>query len=370
VRSALLGTILAVAAVAAALVFGTSFLRLIETPRLYGQNWQQQLDLEFGAVSGTIGSKIAGFQRGLAGYAAGNYGITYVDGHLVPTIGIEPVRSGNFLTLLAGRAPRRPGEIALGAQTLRAIHGHLGQTVTVLINSHQRPMRIVGTVVLPAFGQGSIVATDLGNGAVVPASVNSYPDPDTHCTGNQTCYNFFLTRYRSGVTMRAAAARLNETVAKLCPPYSCLVTSDQRPREIRNYGSVRDTPLALGVVLALLAAGTLAHVLLTSLRRRRRDLAMLKTLGLLRGQLLRVVSWQASALAAAALLVGLPLGVLAGRWAWALFARAAGVATGAAVPVPLLLAAIPATLALAILIAAGPGWAAARIRPARVLHAE
>jgi hypothetical protein len=54
----------------------------------------------------------------------------------------------------------------------------------------------------------------------------------------------------------------------------------------------------------------------------------------------------------------------------ALFARSAGVAPGADIPVPLLLAAIPATLALAILIAAGPGWAAARIRPARVLRAE
>ena len=82
---------------------------------------------------------------------------------------------------------------------------------------------------------------------------------------------------------------------------------------------------AFAIVLALLAVGTLTHMLLTSLRQRRRDLAMLKTLGLLRSQLLQVVSWQASALAAAALLAGLPLGVLAGRWAWVLFARSIGV---------------------------------------------
>jgi ABC-type lipoprotein release transport system permease subunit len=62
-------------------------------------------------------------------------------------------------------------------------------------------------------------------------------------------------------------------------------------------------------VLALLAVGTLAHVLLTGVQRRRRDLAVLKILGLLRSQLLRVVSWQASALAAVALLVGLPVGL-------------------------------------------------------------
>src|SRR6202034_2209300 len=126
----------------------------------------------------------------------------------------------------------------------------------------------------------------------------------------------------------------------------------------------------LGAVLALLAVGTLAHVLLTGVRRRRRDLAVLKTLGLTRAQLLRVVSWQASALAATALLVGLPLGILVGRWSWNLFAGAAGVASDAEVPVLLVLVAIPAVLVLANLIAAGPGWAAARLRPALVLRSE
>ena len=83
-----------------------------------------------------------------------------------------------------------------------------------------------------------------------------------------------------------------------------------------------------------------------------------------------MVSWQASALAAAALLVGLPLGILAGRWSWDLFAGSVGVARQADVPVPLVLLAIPAALVLANLIAAGPGWAAARIRPALVLRSE
>jgi hypothetical protein len=85
---------------------------------------------------------------------------------------------------------------------------------------------------------------------------------------------------------------------------------------------------------------------------------------------LGTVLWQATALAAAALAVGLPLGVLAGRWAWVLFARSAGVASAADVPVALVLATIPVTLVLAIVIAAGPGWTAARIRPAAILRSE
>jgi len=62
--------------------------------------------------------------------------------------------------------------------------------------------------------------------------------------------------------------------------------------------------------------------------------------------------------------------VLAGRWAWALFARSAGVSAVPDIPVTLVLLAIPVTLALASVIAAGPGWDAARLRPASVLRTE
>ena len=129
-------------------------------------------------------------------------------------------------------------------------------------------------------------------------------------------------------------------------------------------------PLILGVVLAVLAVATLAHVLLTSVRRRRRDIAMLKTLGLTRTQVLRLVAWQATALGAAALLAGLPLGVIAGRQAWVFFANAAGVAPQPNVPLPLILLAVPVTLLLANLIATWPGRNAARVRPAVALRAE
>lgn len=232
-------------------------------------------------------------------------------------------------------------------------------------------MRVVGEAVFPSFGLQGLAATDLGSGALVSASLLSYPEPVTGCSASETCYSFFLLRYRPGTNLNAAGTRLTAAVtAAGCPLLVCSVVGDQRPGDIQDYAGVRDTPLILGAVLALLAVGTLAHVLLTGVRRRRRDLAVLKTLGLTRAQLLRVVSWQASALAAAALVVGLPLGILVGRWSWNLFAGSAGVAPDADVPVLLVLVAIPAVLVLANLIAAGPGWAAARLRPALVLRSE
>ena len=382
VRSALIGTTVAVASVLAAVVFGASLIGLVSTPHRYGQNWAQVLNLGFGGVTMQFGAKVLAREPAIAGVAAGNYGQLSIGAGqtIVPAIGIDPVRGRDYLTLLAGRAPSGPSEIALGAQTMRAVHGRLGQTVQVTVDqvTHQpsygrtsRMMRIVGVAVFPAFSRGSFTATDLGTGAVVPAAVLSEQDPQTGCAGRVTCYNFFLLRYRPGADVRADGARLQAAVvASGCPPGSCLVTADQRPSDIRNYTGVRDTPLLLGAVLALLAVATLIHVLLTSVRRRRPDLAILKALGLRPSQVLGVVLWQASALAAAALLAGLPLGVLAGRWAWVLFARSVGVAPEADIPAALALAAIPVTLVLAMAIAAGPGRTAARISPASVLRAE
>src|SRR5580704_790373 len=378
VRSALAGTIVAVAAVTAAVVFGTSLIALIGTPHQYGQNWNQEFDLEFGAIPATLGAMLLSRDPAVTQYAAGDYGELTVGGKLVAAVGIDPIHGGEYLTLLSGRAPSAPDEIALGEQTLRAIHRQVGQTVQVAVNrtSTSGPvtvhaMRIVGVAVFPSFGRGSFTPTDLGAGAIVPASVLSEPFAPVHCTTHETCYNFFLLRYRPGTDLSAATARLNELAAVLrCPVFSCAVTTDQRPGDIKNYTAIQDTPLVLGAVLTLLAVGTLAHVLLTGVRRRRRDLAVLKTLGLVRSQVLRVVAWEASALAAAALLVGLPLGIIAGRWAWAIFAGSAGVTGVADVPLPLVLLAIPVTLALANLIAAGPGWDAARVRAASVLRTE
>jgi len=376
VRGALVGTTAAVAAVVAAMVFGTSFLGLVGTPHRYGQNWAQELDFQVGSVPLTVGSRVLARITGLTGYAGGDYGQVSLAAPgttrsmTVPAIGLDQLSGNGFLTLLAGRAPAGPGEIALGQRSLRALGLHIGQQVEVGAEGTTSQMRVVGSAVFAAFSVGGSSATDLGTGAVVSASALSQPNPP-FCARRATCYNFFLLRYEPGTDPWAAAARLKAAAARAgCPPGLCVVTTDQRPSDIQDYTGVRDTPLILGAVLALLAVGTLAHVLLTGVRRRRRDLAVLKTLGLLRSQLLRVVTWQACALAAAALLAGLPAGLLAGRWAWALFARSVGVAGTADVPLPIVLLVIPVTLLAASLLAAGPGWAAARIRPALILHAE
>ena len=375
VRSALAGSVIAVTAVVTAGVFGASLVGLLGTPRAYGQNWDAITDLGFGSVSQQMADQFLSGTPAIAQYAPGDYGQVTIGGKSIAAIGLD--NGAGFLALLAGRAPRGGGEIALGARTMHDLGLRLDQPVEVIVNHTTSPtldkttvMRVVGVVVLPKFARGTFAPTGLGAGAVVAASVLSEPNLTTHCTG-PLCYNFFLLRYRPGTEQAAQNDGLTKALrAAGCPIGSCLTTGDQRPTEIRNYASVRDVPLVLGAVLAVLAVATLAHVLLSSVRRRRRDLAVLKTLGLTRAQVLRLVSWQATALAAAALLAGLPLGVIAGRLAWSFFANAAGVAPQPDVPLPLILLAVPVTLLLANLIATWPAWTAARVHPAIALRTE
>ena len=376
VRSALAAITVAVVAVTAAGVFGSSLIRLVDVPHRYGQNWNTELDLAFGAAPKSLLARLVSAQPGVTGYADGDYGEVTVKGQTVSAIGLTPC-TGTGLSHPAGRPPARwPGPdrprrpdppVAAPAnrpdgpghsQRIRSgePHGasdaHRGRSGL----RRARPARL-------------FTGTDLGNGALVAPSLLSTPFPQTGCTA--TCFNFVLLRYRPGISPGAAATRLISTVtAKGCPPGSCSVADDQRPADIQGYAGIRDTPLILGAMLVLLGVAALAHVLVTGVRRRRRDLAILKIVGMRKAQLLRVVSWQATALTSAALIVGIPLGIVAGRWSWALFAGSLGVAPGADVPAVAVVAEAAVALLLAVLIAAVPGRTAARVRPAASLRTE
>ena len=125
--------------------------------------------------------------------------------------------------------------------------------------------------------------------------------------------------------------------------------------DLINFGRVEQLPLAVGSLLGVLALGTLAHLLVTSIRRRRVDLAVLKVLGFVPGQVRRTVVWQASTIAAVALAFGLPLGVVLGRLIWFLFAHQLGVVAAPTVPPLRLTAVVLGGLVVTGLVAIGAG---------------
>ena len=90
-----------------------------------------------------------------------------------------------------------------------------------------------------------------------------------------------------------------------------------------------------------------------------------------RRQVRVTVGWQATAASAGGLVVGIPLGLVAGVLVWRLVADGLGVSTAATVPMLGLVLIVPAAILLANLVAAVPAlnWAA-RTQPAVALRTE
>jgi len=181
--------------------------------------------------------------------------------------------------------------------------------------------------------------------------------------------NLVFANYAPGVTHQEVLDRVNPKLRDL----QAQVVDDvsvQLGETNRDAQRSRNVPLALAGVFSIVAFATLVHVLVTSVRRRRRDLAILRTIGFTRRQVSRTVAWQSATIATAALAIGIPIGIVVGRFAWSLFATRLGV-----VPVPVVawgrvLLVVPTTILIAIVISLGPALMARRTKPAVVLRAE
>jgi ABC-type lipoprotein release transport system permease subunit len=112
--------------------------------------------------------------------------------------------------------------------------------------------------------------------------------------------------------------------------------TDAKPAEIRQLDVAMPylrIALAFGCVILF---AVVVHALWTRVRTNRRDLAVLRALGATRAQLDAVTAWQAAPFILATLVVGLPIGVALGRWAFTLFARSLAVVDEATVSAAML----------------------------------
>jgi hypothetical protein len=360
VRAALAGTIAGVCAITATAGYAASLAQMTGTPSNYGVTWDLSVGSFGTAVAAEpIAKRLVDHPQVATVAALLSPGSMYVDGQPVPLMAIEDRKGRLPLAVVEGREPQRPDEIALGSITLRRLGKQPGDTVEVAAESWQkmRRLRVVGRAVLNEGGFDNLITP--GNGGLVhPDELRRLArDPEPVSPGT------FLVRVDPGVDRNQAIAGLRRGFPG--------ATRIPRPHaDVRNLQRVADLPSLLAAVVALIAVGTVTHALAGSVRRRRRDLAVLKTLGFVRGQVSATIAWQATTFAVIALALGLPLGVAAGRWAWQLTALQLGVDSGPVVPLlPLATAAAGSVLA-ANLAAAIPRWVASRLRPATVLRAE
>jgi hypothetical protein len=356
VRSAIAGAAAAVCALTAAGVFGASLARLAATPVAYGWTWDVSVGGFASAPEVQRAAKALDANAAVDGYlgvAAGE--ALLVDGHRVEVMAVQRGKGAVPLAVLEGREPVRPGEVALGTTTMRQLGKRLGDTVTLAVDRGKPSQRLllVGRMVLSAGPLDNAIAP--GKGAVVDIQVLRRVVPDVP--------QVLLVRLDH-------AADQGRAVAGLQRAFPGTVVRPIPHPDIEDVQRVDYLPGVLAALVALLALGTVTHALASAVRRRRRDLAVLKTLGFVRRQVSATVAWQATAFAVAAVVVGVPLGIAVGRWAWRLVANSLGVVPEPVMPRSGLLVVAGGALLAANLIAAGPGWVAGRLRPALVLRSE
>ena len=109
---------------------------------------------------------------------------------------------------------------------------------------------------------------------------------------------------------------------------------------------------------------------MTTVRRRRHDLAVLRSIGFTRRQTRGAIAWQATLLAVAGLVVGVPVGIAVGRITWRWLADDFPIVYVPPVALLAVLVVAAVAIVLANALAAGPAHAATRIRPAEALRVE
>lgn len=386
VRSIIGGTVIAVTMVVATLTFASGFSTLISRPPLYGWNWTYLLNPSADVPPQAL--TMLNHDPRVARWSGADYTDLQIDGQELPIL-LQSLGAKVSPPILSGHGLQTSRQIVLGPGTLNQLHKHIGDTVMISLGTKKNapfyipptPLVIVGTATLPAVGYASFVAehTSMGTGALVPLNFTNVPfqggNPDRNLDGPELVF----VRMRSGVSASAGREDLqrvanaaNRVFAadKNAAGDSVEVLGVLRPVQIVNYRSIGSTPIFLAGGLALGAVLALGLTLASSVRRRRRDFALLKTFGFTRRQLASTMAWQSTTTALIGVVVGLPLGIIIGRELWTLFARSIYAVPDPTVPVLSVILVGVGTVVFANLVAILPGRNAARTPAALALRAE
>jgi hypothetical protein len=354
VRSAVFGIAFGAFGLCALLVFASNLSHLSTTPADYG--WTFDFKAETTATQG-CNRKDLGVSKwsGVESIGIACYTTIQFAGRPLTAWALIPVKGHIGPAIVEGRAPQTPQEVALGATTLHALGKHVGDIVrTRGPRGRTVAERIVGQAVFPQLDDAQPLADGAwftGPGWYAAGATDEQPSRD------------LVGTYAPGADRAMVDRRINALRG------ANRVQKPLAPTEIDRLTNIDWFPTITAALLAVLAFVAVAHAIATSTRRRRRDLAVLQTLGFGRPQVRHTVEWQATAMAVAGLVVGVPLGVIAGVAVWRPVAHGLGVRAEPALPLTLLLVAPVAILAVN-LIAAVPGRTASRHRPAVSLRSE
>jgi hypothetical protein len=279
-----------------------------------------------------------------------------INGRAESALAFRDVRGHIGPSVVEGRAPQHDNEVLLGTKSAAALNVNIGDVVRLKgAAGTQANLEVVGLGLFP-----SLDSDEFTKGmATTPSSLRRLAGKAWEQAGGHEVVVF---RWVPGTDADAAAARLRG--AKV-------VTTPATPAsDIANLRVVRNYPRWLAIFLGALGLLASTHALVVSTRRRRREMGVLRAIGFSRRQVSRAVSTQGATIGVTAVVIGVPFGIVIGRWVWVTHARRIGIGTGA--PSPVLAIAIVAVIAVALtwLIATATGRHASRTRLTNALRIE
>ena len=274
-----------------------------------------------------------------------------VAGEGLPVYALESNKGGASFVVLEGSAPRSANEVAVAPSSLKAIGKDLGDTIVI----EDQRFRIVGTTLLPQTAHSSF-----DQGAwLTPTGMDRVKEPGDR----------FGTEIAVIAKPGVSPEEVSEAIAKRLPDGQPLDIPGP-PQDVLLLRNVRTLPRVLAGFLGLLGVAALGHALVTAVRRRRNELAVLRALGFRPAQNAMTIVWQATTVALIGLLVGVPLGIAAGRVSWRWVADSTPLLYVAPIAGLAIALSVPGALAVANALAALPARRAARLRAVDVLRTE
>lgn len=358
---------LAMAGIIALVVFAANTRAVIEHPQRFGWSWNELVKVSEPPNSHLITSTLTQLQ---ANPNVRRVGLltplpVQVNGMALPAIAAEATSRPLHVEIARGRAPVGNAQIALGGRTMRRLGVAIGDTVTLGAPSTHKHIQVTvtGQVVLPT--AAVVLASDsttLGYGVYASIAtikrVSNIPQ-----TG-------VAIDFRPGTDEPTRQAALAPLASALNQGMAMRVSGVQHPDDVVGLQRIGRLPQALAASLALLVMAGLGATLIASTRLRRREVAVFKSLGFVRSQIVGIVLVEAIVASLAAALIGGVIGVALGRTAWLVTAHRLALAPTAVTPVALVAATMIAAVAVTMLVALVPARTAARTPASEILTGE
>ena len=308
----------------------------------------------------------------VAGLTEARVGVVSVDGRVAQAAGYRAVRGAPQFAVLDGRLPESADEIAVGARSDLQI----GSTHELSAATSAK-VRVVGRVILD-LGDGA-------NNAEVLAPLDALDQ-----LGSERLASTALVQLSDPAKAEAARVELlGNLEGRTSTPFICgtevqahYLPDLARPpdgdepclpvigSQLYNTSDVLPLTRAMTGFLAVIGAAVLVQGLVLSGRRRRGEVAVLRSMGFDRRQVVASQVWLGVSVAATAILVGMIIGVAVGRVVGAWISSAIGVVPGPDLPWRTLGLIALGAIVVAVGSAVPIGLSALRRPPAVQLRAE